>query len=88
MILFIFSLFLTLVQGKNERFLSPFMDQRVERVDYILFSPQKDPFKFKIEVKAKELVENGFNASRDTKVVAHGFLNEGTVFENHPKCRI
>lgn len=80
MILFIFSLFLTLVQGKNERFFSPFMDQRVERVNYILFSPQKDPFKFKIEVKAKELVKNGFNASRLTKVVAHGFLNEGDSF--------
>ena len=81
MILLILSLFLlTLAQGRNERFLSIFMDQGMDRVDYLLFTPEKDPFKFKIDVKTKKLVKNGFKASRHTKIIAHGFLNEGDSF--------
>ena len=79
MIVFISTLFLALAQAKNERFLSWFMNNSVYQVEYILVTPE-NRLKFKIDIKAQELVKNGFNASRVTKVLIHGFLGEGDIY--------
>ena len=69
--------------GKSSRFISVFYDQGLHRVEFILYTPinpKINPFKFKINVTTEKLIENGYNISIPTKILAHGWRMDGDNF--------
>ena len=69
--------------GKGSRLFSAFYDQGLHNVEFILYTPinpKINPFKFKINVTTEKLINNGYNISIPTKILAHGWKMDGDTF--------
>ena len=50
-------------------------------VDYILYTRRGSPFNFKIaDVNAQELLEHGFDPTKLTKIITHGWVQSGEEY--------
>jgi hypothetical protein len=46
-------------------------------VDYILYTRRASPFRFRIDVNPQDLLDNGFDVSKLTKIITHGWVQDG-----------
>merc|ERR1712109_2717 len=49
-------------------------------VDYTLFTRRGSPFQFKIDVDPQEILNHGFDPSKFTKIVTHGWVQSGEEY--------
>merc|ERR1712156_1184406 len=49
-------------------------------VDYTLFTRRGSPFQFKIDVDPQEILSHGFDPSKFTKIVTHGWVQSGEEY--------
>ena len=49
-------------------------------VDYTLFTRRGSPFQFKIDVDPQEILDHGFDPSKFTKIVTHGWVQSGEEY--------
>ena len=49
-------------------------------VDYTLYTRRANPFRFKIDVNPQDLLDNGFDISKLTKIITHGWVQDGDEY--------
>jgi len=49
-------------------------------VDYTLYTRRANPFRFKIDVNPQDLLDNGFDISKSTKIITHGWVQDGDEY--------
>ena len=49
-------------------------------VYYTLYTRRANPFRFKIDVNPQDLLDNGFDISKSTKIITHGWVQDGDEY--------
>ena len=49
-------------------------------VEYVLYTNRNTPYNFRVDVDPQKLLENGFDPSKLTKIIVHGWVIGKVIF--------